>query len=63
MCNLQKRLICAAFRVLLQAMFMCLMAQRLKSQEKLITINKTNTMVKHIQRKQFSFTKASIKCL
>ena len=45
MSNLQKRLISAAFRVLLQAMFMNegkQTAQRLKLQERLLTINKRN---------------------
>ena len=47
MCNLQKRLICAAFWVLLQAMFMNdwkQTAQRLKLQERLLTINKRNVI-------------------
>ena len=45
MCNLQKRLIRAAFWVLLQAMFMNnwkQTAQRLKLQERLLTIKKRN---------------------
>ena len=45
MCNLKKRLIRAAFWVLLQAMFMNdwkQTAQRLKLQERLLTINKRN---------------------
>ena len=45
MCNLQKRLIHRAFRVLPQVRFMNerkQMAQRLKSQERLLTINKQN---------------------
>ena len=53
MCNLQKRLIRTAFRVLLQAMFMneCKqMAQRLKSQKRVLTINKTNIIRWNIYR-------------
>ena len=53
MCNLQKRFIRVAFRVLMQAMFMNewkQMAQRLKSQERLLTINKTNIIRWNIHR-------------
>ena len=45
MCNLQKRLIRAAFWLLLQAMFMSdwkQAAERLKLQKRLLTINKRN---------------------
>ena len=45
MCNLQKRLIQTAFRVLLQVKFMDdrkQMAQRLKSQGRLLIIDKPN---------------------
>ena len=70
MCNLKKRLIRAAFWVLLQAMFMNdwkQTAQRLKLQERLLTINKRNiirwNIYRSLQRQQFSFTKTSIlKC-
>ena len=66
MCNLQKRLIRAAFWVLLQAMF----TERLKTNcTAIIKVTKETTnyqqkkcnSVKHIQRQQFSFTKRSIK--
>ena len=70
MCNLKKRLIRAAFWVLLQAMFMNdwkQTEQRLKLQERLLTINKINiirwNIYRSLQRKQFSFTRTSIlKC-
>ena len=48
MCNLQKRLICAAFWVLLQAMFMNdwkQTARRLKLQERLLTETETTIFV------------------
>ena len=65
MCNLQKRLIRAAFWLLLQAVFMSdwkQMAQRLKLQKRLLAISKRiNNSVKHIHRQQFSFTKTSSK--
>ena len=63
MCNLQKRLMRAAFWVLLQAMFTNdwkQTAQRLKLQGRLLTIKKYKS-VKHIPRQKFSFTKTSIK--
>ena len=53
MCNLKKRLIRAAFWVLLQAMFMNdwkQTAQRLKLQERLLTINNRNISPWNIQR-------------
>ena len=53
MCNLKKRLIRAAFWVLLQAMFMNdwkQTAQRLKLQERLLTINKRNIIRWNIYR-------------
>ena len=63
--NLQKRLIRAAFRVLLQAMF----TERLKTKGTAIKITRETTnnqqkkyySVKNIQRQQFSFTKTSNK--
>ena len=53
MCNLKKRLIRAAFWVLLQAMFMNdwkQTAQRLKLQERSLTINKKNSIRWNIYR-------------
>ena len=63
--NLQKRLIRAAFWVLLQAMF----TERLKTKGTAIKITRETTnnqqkkyySVKNIQRQQFSFTKTSNK--
>ena len=65
MCDLQKRLIRAAFRVLLQVMF----TERLKTNGTAIKITRETTnnqqkkynSVKHLQRQQFSLTKTSIK--
>ena len=68
MCNLKKRLIRAAFWVLLQTMFMNdwkQKEQRLKLQKRLLTINKRNIIrwkiYRSLQRQQFSFTKTTIK--
>ena len=67
MCNLQKRLICAAFWVLLQAMFMNdwkQTAQRLKLQERLLTINKRNIIRWNIYRdNNFHSRRQVLKCL
>ena len=63
-CNLQKRLIRAAFWLLLQAMFMSdwkQTAQRFKLQKRLLTINKRKIIRWNIYRQQFSFTETSIK--
>ena len=65
MCNLQKHLIRAAFRVLLQAMF----TERLKTNGTAIKITRETTnnqkkkynSVKHIQRQQLSTMNTSIK--
>ena len=64
MCNLKKRLIRAAFWVLLQAIFMNdwkQTAKRLKLQGTTNNQWKKCNSVKHLQRQQFSFTKTSIK--
>ena len=65
MCNLKKRLIRAAFWVLLRVMFMNnwkQTAQRLKLQERPLTINKRNIIRWNIYRdNNLSFTKTSIK--
>ena len=66
MCNLKKRLIRAAFWVLLQAMFVNEWKQTARTA---ITIARDSTnnqsnkynSVKHLQRQQLSFTKTSIK--
>ena len=67
MCNLQKRLIRAAFWVLLQAMFMNdwkQTAQRLKLQERLLTINKRNIIRWNIYRdNNFHSRRQVLKCL
>ena len=61
MCNLQKRLIRAAFWVLLQAIFT---AQRLKLQERLLTINKRNIIWWNIYRdNNFHSRRQVLKCL
>ena len=59
MCNLQKRLILAAFWLKMSDWKQT--AQRLKLQKRLQTINKTKIIRWNIQRQQFSFTKTSIK--
>ena len=64
MCNLKKRLIRAAFWVLLQVMFMNdwkQTAKRLKLQETTNNQYKKCNSMKHLQRHQLSFTKTSIK--
>ena len=67
MCNLKKRLIRAAFWVLLQAMFMNdwkQTAQRLKLQERLLTINKRNIIRWNIYRdNNFHSRRQVLKCL
>ena len=67
MCNLQKRLIRAAFWVLLQAMFMNerkQTAQWLKLQERLLTINKRNIIRWNISRdNNFHSRRQVLKCL
>ena len=64
MCDLKKRLIRAAFWVLLQAMFMNnwkQTARLLKLQERLLTINKRNIIRStYLQRQKFSFTKKGV---
>ena len=64
--NLIKRLICATFRVLLQAMFMNdenkRHAQAIKiARETTNNQKKKYNSGKHLQRQQFSFTKTGIK--
>ena len=64
MCNLKKRLIRAAFWVLLQPMFMIMndwkqTARRLKLQERLLTINKEYNSEKHLQRQQDKYESVS----
>ena len=67
MCNLKKRLIRAAFWVLLQAMFMNdwkQTAQRLKLQERLQTINKKSIIRWNIYRdNNFHSRRQVLKCL
>ena len=67
MCNLKKRLIRAAFWVLLQAMFMNdwkQTEQRLKLQERLLTINKRNIIWWNIYRdNNFHSRRQVLKCL
>ena len=66
MCNLQKRLIRAAFWVLLQAMFMNdwkQTAQRLKLQERPLTINKRNIIRWNIYRDNKFHSRRQVKCL
>ena len=67
MCNLQKRLIRAAFWVLLQAMFMNdwkQTAQRLKLQKRLLTINKRKIIRWNIYRdNNFHSRRKVSKCL
>ena len=68
MCNLQKRLIRAAFWVLLQAIFTDCdwkqTAQRLKLQERLLTINKRNIIWWNIYRdNNFHSRRQVLKCL
>ena len=61
MCNLKKRLIRAAFWVLLQAMFMNdwkQSAKRLKLQETTNNQWKKCNLVKHLQREKFSILKS-----
>ena len=62
MYNLKKRLIRAAFWVLLQPMFMNdwkQMAGRLKLQERLLKTNKEYNSVKHLQRQQDKYESLS----
>ena len=67
MCNLKKRLIRAAFWILLQAMFMndwIQTTQRLKLPERLLTIKKRNIIQWNIHRhKNFNSRRQVLKCL
>ena len=63
MCNLKKRLIRAAFWVLLQAMFMNdwkQTAQRWKMQERLLTINKRNIIWRNIYRYNYFHSRRQV---